>query len=131
MTFSDTTGGIAISGVLTGLVPGEHAMHLHMAGRCDTPTFDSAGDHWNPTNRQHGSQNAEGPHLGDLPNVTVGSDSSATVQAVTAGGTLRGTTNMLLDADGAALVIHAAADDYRTNPSGGSGGRIACGAVTG
>ena len=131
LTFSDTNGGIAVSGSLSGLAPGEHGLHLHMTGRCDPPAFESAGSHWNPTNRQHGSQNAEGPHLGDLPNVSVGSDSSATVQGVTPGGTLRGATDMLLDQDGAAVIVHTGPDDHRTNPSGGSGAPVACGVLSG
>jgi Cu-Zn family superoxide dismutase len=131
LSLTDVTGGIAVSGRLTGLPPGEHAMHLHMAGRCDPPTFDSAGEHWNPTSRQHGTENPEGPHLGDMPNVSVGTDSAVSIQAVTAGGSLRGTTNMLLDTDGAAVIIHASRDDNRTDPAGGAGARLACGVVSG
>jgi Cu-Zn family superoxide dismutase len=131
LTLADSSGGISMSGTLMGLAPGEHAMHVHTIGRCEPPSFESAGSHWNPTNRQHGSQNAEGPHLGDLPNVTVGADSQAVVRAVTPGGSLRGAPEMLLDADGAAVIIHAASDDYRTDPSGNSGDRAACGVVTG
>jgi superoxide dismutase, Cu-Zn family len=121
---------ITAAGRLSGLPPGEHAIHLHTTGRCDPPSFESAGDHWNPTNRQHGTQNPEGPHLGDLPNFTVSQDGSATIQATTPGGTLRG-TNALLDSDGAAVVVHAKRDDYKTQPSGDSGDRIACGVVGG
>ena len=132
LTLTETSGGISISGRLAGLPPGEHGMHIHMVGRCDAPAFTSAGEHWNPTNRQHGAQNPEGPHLGDLPNVTVGPDSTADVQgAAVSGGSLRGAQNALLDPDGAALIIHASRDDMQTNPSGGSGDRIACGAMSG
>ena len=131
VTFTDTTGGIAVSGRLVGLAPGEHGMHLHAAGRCDPPGFESAGDHWNPTDRQHGTQNPQGPHSGDLPNVTAGPDSVATIQGVTPGGSLRTSPNMLLDADGAALVIHSARDDSSTDPAGGSGNRVACGVISG
>jgi len=132
LTLTDTTGGIAISGRLVGLAPGEHGMHLHTIGRCDPPTFESAGSHWNPTSRQHGTENPQGPHFGDLPNVSAGSDSIAVVQAaITRGGSLRGAPDMLLDADAATVIIHSARDDYRTDPSGGTGGRVACGVVTG
>ena len=131
LTLTDAAGGIAISGTLRGLPPGEHGLHVHMTGQCDAPKFEAAGGHWNPTSKQHGTENPQGPHLGDVPNVTVGTDSTAVVQATTAGGSLRGATDMLLDADGAALVIHATRDDYKTDPSGGSGARIACGVVTG
>jgi len=129
VTLTETAEGIAIAGALRGLPPGEHGFHLHTVGQC-TPTFEAAGGHWNPTTKQHGSENAQGPHLGDMPNVTVGADSSVTIQATTPGGTLRG-TNGLLDADGAAVMMHATADDYRTDPSGASGARIACGVVSG
>ena len=130
LTLADSAqGGIAVTGRLTGLPPGEHGVHIHMVGQCQAP-FESAGGHWNPTSRQHGSQNPQGPHLGDMPNITVGADSSVNVQVTTPGGSLRG-ANALLDSDGAAIVVHASADDMRTDPSGGSGARIACGVVTG
>ena len=119
--------GIAIFGTLERLPPGTHGFHLHDTGRCEAP-FESAGDHWNPTSRQHGRENPGGPHLGDLPNLTVPEDSTVVLQVMT-GGTLRGAT-ALLDQDGAAVVIHAGPDDERTDPAGNSGSRIACGVVT-
>jgi Cu-Zn family superoxide dismutase len=97
------------------------------AGRCEPP-FESAGPHWNPAARQHGTANPNGPHLGDMPNVTAVADGSANVRVTTPGGTLSG-SDAVLDADGSAVVIHAQADDYRTDPSGNSGARIACGVV--
>jgi Cu-Zn family superoxide dismutase len=127
LTLSNTTGGLLLSGTLSGLPPGVHGIHLHTTGSCEPP-FTSAGGHWNPTSRQHGTLNPQGPHLGDMPNVTVSSDGSATVSVMTPGGTLRG-ANAVMDADGAAVVIHARADDYRTDPSGNSGERIACGVI--
>jgi Cu-Zn family superoxide dismutase len=128
VTLTDTVGGIAVAGTLQGLPPGTRAIHLHMTGLCEPP-FESAGDHWNPTNRQHGTENPQGPHFGDLPNVTISTDSAVSVQMITPGGALRG-TNALLDTDGAAVVLHAQPDDNRTDPSGNAGDRIACGAVT-
>lgn len=118
-----------LMGTLRGLPPGDHGIHLHMTGSCE-PTFDAAGGHWNPTSKQHGSGNPNGPHLGDLQNITVGADSSVSIHLTSPGGTLKG-ENMLLDPDGAAVVVHAAADDYKTDPSGNSGARVACGAVRG
>jgi Cu-Zn family superoxide dismutase len=119
---------ITLSGRLTGLPRGEHAIHLHTVGKCEGPKFESAGDHWNPTNKQHGKDAPGGPHLGDLPNLIVGQDGSVTVEANTPGGTLRG-SNGALDSDGVAVVVHAKRDDYKTQPSGNSGDRIACGVV--
>lgn len=129
VTLTETAEGIAVAGTLRGLPPGAHAIHLHTTGRCEPP-FESAGGHWNPTNKQHGTENPQGPHLGDMPNVTVGADSSAAVQVTTPGGTLRGTTP-LFDGDSAAVMVHAGADDYRSDPAGAAGGRIACGVVRG
>ena len=130
LTLSEAGPTITITGRISGLPPGEHAIHLHTAGRCDRPKFEAAGDHWNPTKRQHGTDNPNGPHLGDLPNFTIGENRSATIDLTTPGGTLRG-ENALLDSDGAAIVVHAKPDDYKSQPSGNSGERIACGVVSG
>lgn len=127
LALTDTANGISIAGTLRGLPPGEHGFHLHTTGSC-TPAFEAAGGHWNPTGRQHGRDNADGPHLGDLANITVLADSSVRIAAVTPGGSING-ENALLDADGAAVVIHAGPDDYRSDPAGDSGGRLACGVV--
>jgi superoxide dismutase, Cu-Zn family len=120
---------VSVSVATVGLTPGTHGVHLHTTGSCDAPEFTSAGPHLNPTNRQHGHENPAGAHLGDLPNVTVGAGGAGTVSA-----TLRGTREEILaslfDAGGTAIVVHATADDYRTDPSGNSGARIACGVLT-
>ena len=128
LTLTQAGQGVLVSGRLTGLPPGEHAIHLHTVGRCDAPKFESAGAHWNPTNQKHGAETSGGPHLGDLPNISVGRDSSVTVEATTPGGTFRD-QNALLDTDGAAVVVHAKPDDYKSQPSGNAGDRIACGVV--
>src|SRR5688500_15211826 len=123
--------GVSITGQLRGIAPGEHGIHIHMIGQCDPATgFESAGEHLNPTNRQHGLENPNGPHLGDLPNLTIASDSTGRVSATSAGVRL-GQGGNLLDADGAAIVVHANADDQTTDPSGNSGARVACGVVNG
>jgi Cu-Zn family superoxide dismutase len=128
LTLTEGEGGIAIAGRLAGLAPGDHGMHLHAVGRCDPPSFESAGSHWNPSERQHGSANPQGPHAGDLPNVAIGADSAGIVEGTTSAGSLFGDVP-LLDADGAALIVHAGRDDYSSQPSGGAGAPVACGVV--
>lgn len=110
---------------VSGLPAGVHGIHIHTVGKCDGPAFTSAGGHLNPSGHQHGKDNPAGSHLGDLPNITVdGHGNGELAQALTVdAATLRA---QLADADGAAVVIHAAPDDYRTDPSGNSGARIAC-----
>ncbi|HEX6590021.1 MAG TPA: superoxide dismutase family protein [Longimicrobiales bacterium] len=121
--------GVAIAAQVRGVAPGEHGIHVHMVGQCDPATgFESAGAHLNPTNMQHGLENPNGPHLGDMPNLTVANDSTGTVSFTNAQLRL-GQGGNLLDADGAAIVVHASADDQRTDPSGNSGARVACGVV--
>ena len=111
-----------------GLSPGTYAAHVHSAGRCDPPGFESAGPHWNPSNRQHGRDNPNGQHRGDLPNLMVGTDGRGSFEFTIPGGALSGGRMAMMDPDGAAIIIHARPDDYRTDPSGNSGARIACGA---
>lgn len=127
-----TSGGVTFRIDATGLPHGIHGIHVHAVGRCDAPEFTTAGSHWNPANRKHGTSNPQGPHAGDLPNIEV-SANGALGQAVTLSNAsltgIAGAPNVLLDADGAALVIHAAADDYVTDPSGNSGARIACAVI--
>lgn len=106
-----------------GLPPGDHGVHVHMVGKCEAPKFESAGAHLNPGNKQHGLENAQGQHAGDMPNLTIGEDGRGTVTYALKGGSI----DALLDGDGSALVIHAKADDQKTDPSGASGDRIACG----
>lgn len=130
LMLTEASGNISISGTLRGLTPGAHGIHLHTTGMCDAPAFTTAGGHWNPTSKMHGAENPQGAHLGDLMNITAGADSSATVQLTTTGGSLRG-SDMLMDTDGATIVVHAKADDYKTDPSGNSGDRVACGVVSG
>lgn len=120
---TEVAGGVRFTVDATGMPAGTHGAHVHMVGRCDAPDFTSAGGHWNPTQKKHGTMNPQGPHQGDLPNLVIGNDGRGTIGAVIPGATLAG----LLDADGAAMVIHAGADDLMTDPSGNSGGRIACG----
>ncbi len=110
--------------------PGSYGAHLHAVGRCDPPGFESAGPHWNPTGQKHGKDNPAGMHKGDLPNLLVGTDGRGSFEYTIPNAGLSGMLpNRLIDGDGAAVVIHASADDYRTDPSGNSGARIACGVL--
>ncbi|MBA3511295.1 superoxide dismutase family protein [Sphingomonas sp.] len=121
----ETPGGVTFRIGAAGLPHGIHGIHVHSVGRCDPPRFESSGPHFNPTGARHGFNNPAGPHRGDLPNITVPAN-GVLQEALSLPGTSFGA---LLDADGAALVIHSNADDYATDPSGNSGGRIACGVI--
>ena len=123
-TVREVGGGLRFTVDVRDLPAGTHGAHVHTVGRCDPPDFQSAGPHWNPTGAKHGANNPQGPHLGDLPNLLVGADGRGTLAFTVPGATMVG----LLDADGASMVVHASADDLVTDPSGNSGGRIACGA---
>lgn len=123
VTATDTADGIAIALNVEGLEPGEHGVHVHMTGRCDPPSFESAGGHWNPTGARHGLESPEGAHAGDMPNLAVGQDGTGSLRFTLGAGTF----DELLDADGSAFVVHAMRDDQVTDPSGESGQRIACG----
>ena len=124
---TEVAGGIRYTVDVKGLPAGTHGAHIHTTGRCDAPDFTTAGGHWNPTAMKHGSMNPQGPHEGDLPNMIVGTDGRGTLGVTVPGATMAG----LLDTDGAAIVIHAGPDDLMTDPSGNSGGRIACGVFGG
>jgi len=126
-TATQQSGGIRLQVAAIYMSPGAYGAHIHTIGRCDPPGFEGAGGHWNPTSHQHGKENPQGVHKGDLPNLIVGADGRGTLEINIPGVTLTGAGPRLLDEDGAAIVIHAAADDYRTDPSGNSGARIACG----
>lgn len=121
--------GIQVRLDATGMAPGSYAAHIHMVGACDAPKFESAGAHWNPTSKQHGRDNPAGMHKGDLDNLTVGADGRGSIAYTVQEASLSGGAAALLDADGAAVLIHAKPDDYRSDPSGNAGDRIACGVL--
>jgi superoxide dismutase, Cu-Zn family len=127
-TLTETSSGLLMRLDVTAAPSGEHALHFHAVGKCEPPDFKSAGPHFNPAEAKHGFENAEGPHAGDMPNLHVPADGRLSIEVLNPAVTLSG-KSALLDDDGAALVIHAAADDYRTDPAGNAGDRIACGII--
>lgn len=131
VTLVQETAGVMIKVEAEGLKPGLHGIHIHETGVCKAPDFKSAGAHFNPTGKEHGFDNPKGFHLGDLPNIEVPEDGKVSRELTTGDITLTsGMENSILDGDGSALVIHADPDDYKTDPSGNSGDRVACAAFT-
>ncbi len=129
LTAADETGVVGVTIDVRGLPAGTHGVHIHDVGRCDPPDFTTAGGHYNPSRKRHGLEDPDGPHNGDLPNLVVEPDGTGTLQTVNRLlADLPGDEN-LFDGDGVALVIHAGPDDHVTDPSGGSGDRIACGVI--
>lgn len=128
LSLADTDGGVSITGELTGVPNGPHGFHIHETGTCDASThFESAGGHFNPDDDMHGLENPEGPHAGDLQNVTADADGNAVIELTNTMVSIES----LMDADGSALVLHENADDQMTDPSGNSGDRFACGVIEG
>jgi Cu-Zn family superoxide dismutase len=125
---ADSYAGIVIDGTVTDLGLGSHGIHVHSVGKC-VPPFTTAGGHFNPGGREHGFLNQHGPHLGDLPNINTPAAGMLHFEFRLPNVTLTG-QNALLDADGASIVVHAGRDDYKTDPAGSSGGRVACGVIT-
>ncbi len=121
--------GTQVVVMVEDMAPGTYGVHLHTVGKCDAPEFKTAGPHFNPGNKMHGHDNPMGAHAGDLPNIVVGADGHGTFTEQLPDLTLTGGAAPLLDADGAAVVVHAGPDDYKTDPSGNSGARIACGVL--
>lgn len=132
VSIRNDSGRYVMSVEATGLAAGSYAMHFHQTGKCDAPEFITAGTHWNPAGRQHGLANADGPHAGDLPNITATSGDRATATVnldILLTGPSTAGAQPLFDGDGTAIVIHARADDNITDPSGNSGARILCGVL--
>lgn len=126
VTFEEGAKGVLIRADLSDLPPGEHAFHLHQTGSCEDG-FKAAGDHYNPTEKQHGLLNPEGAHAGDLPNIVAAEDGTAQAHFITADVTLGEGDATLLDDDGSAVIVHENPDSYQAEA--GAGGRIACGVI--
>jgi Cu-Zn family superoxide dismutase len=124
-----TPHGVLLKLSLKGIPAGEHAFHVHAVGKCEPP-FTSAGGHFNPGGKKHGMEAADGPHAGDMPNLHVPPSGELAVEVANPAISLvKGQPNSVFDADGSAIIIHAAADDYKTDPTGNAGDRIACGVI--
>ena len=123
-------GGVGIELNLHDLPPGEHALHFHQNAKCEPPDFKSAGPHFNPDGKKHGLENPEGHHAGDMKNFTVDANGKAKVRTADKDVNLGDDSHSLFSNGGTALVIHAKADDMKTDPAGNAGDRIACGLVT-
>jgi superoxide dismutase, Cu-Zn family len=129
LALTETAGGVLIQGELAGLSPGPHAFHIHGAGMC-TPPFATAGGHFNPALRHHGFMSDAGGHAGDMPNLNVPASGRIAVEVVNDRVTLAdGKPNSLIGGAGTAFVVHAGADDYKSDPAGNAGGRVACGVI--
>ncbi len=129
-TLTETPQGVKISLKVENLPPGAHAFHIHEKSACAVPGFQSAGGHFNPFGKKHGSKNPEGPHAGDLPDITVGQDGKGALETTATLVTLKPGKNSLFQEGGTSLVLHANPDDNMTDPAGNAGARIACGPIT-
>jgi superoxide dismutase, Cu-Zn family len=121
--------GVLLKVDLSGVPAGVHAFHVHSVGKCDPPMYTTAGGHFAPGGTHHGLLAANGPHAGDLPNVYVPADGKLSFEVLARDVTLAAGPKSLLDVDGSAVVLHATADDYTSDPAGNAGARIGCGVV--
>ncbi|HBV22884.1 MAG TPA: superoxide dismutase family protein [Jeotgalicoccus sp.] len=131
-TFAEADNGLTITLEAEGLEPGMHGIHIHNAGMCEGPDFDSAGEHYNPTDAAHGFDHEDGPHAGDLENIEVADDGTVSTELNAESVSIleENLDNTLLTDEGTALIIHSGEDDYQTQPSGDAGTPVACGVIS-
>jgi Cu-Zn family superoxide dismutase len=131
-TFTPAKDKVAIKLKLKNLPPGQHAVHIHEHAVCDAPDFKTAGGHFNPASKQHGTMNPMGHHNGDLPeNITIGEDHTGEASFKVDYLSLNPTaTDSLFANGGTSIMVHEKADDMKTDPTGNAGNRIACGVIT-
>ncbi|KRG46893.1 superoxide dismutase [Stenotrophomonas panacihumi] len=130
VTFKVVDGALRVSGQLSGLKPNsEHGFHIHEKGDCSAPDGSSAGGHFNPAQSQHGNVSADPHHGGDMPNITADAQGNATIDGPVSSNVNIGKGDDF-DISGHAVIVHADPDDYKTQPTGNAGGRLACGVIT-
>ena len=128
-TLTEGDNGVTLAVSMHNMPPGIHALHIHAAGTCEKPDFKSAKGHFNPYGRKHGLKNPDGPHAGDLLNITIGSDGTGAIIVTAPLATLGDGDNSLFWQGGTAIMLHEGPDDYLTDPAGAAGPRIACGVI--
>ena len=128
-TLTQVAGGVRIIIETRRMPPGPRGAHIHEVGKCDAPQFTTAGEHFNPGKKQHGTLNPQGAHAGDLPNMTIAADGTGRLETVTERVTLGAGANSLFGAGGSSIIVHGSPDDFKTDPTGNTGARIACGVI--